>query len=98
MKTLKSIALAGALAVACMEWLGCSSAKVTWQYDAIRAQITKHEAQQKAADEFNRTNTNPMMAGYVEWLNVDWRPYHGQIELGYKPDGTVVWRPLPEAP
>jgi hypothetical protein len=22
----------------------------------------------------------------------------GQIELGYKSDGTVVWRPLPESP
>lgn len=64
----------------------------------MRAAIKKHDEQVKRADAFNRTNTNPMLVGYVEWLNFDWRPQKGDIELGYRADGVVVWRPLPEAP
>lgn len=71
---------------------------VKWQCDETRAALKKHSEQVKVAEEFNRTNTDPRMVWYVEGLWLDWRPRKGDIELGYRSDGVVVWRPLPEAP
>ncbi len=67
-----------------------------WQYDNLRARIQKYEAQTKRAEEFNRTNTNRSVWMAVDALLFEWRPQKGDIELGYRSDGVVVWRDLPE--
>lgn len=75
---------------------GCGPQSIKWEHDNLRSAIAKQEAQLKAAEEFNRTNTNPRICAYVELLNFSWTPKAGEIELGYRSDGTVVWRYLPE--
>lgn len=69
---------------------------VEWQFDWIRKRKAELQAQRKAADEFNRTNTNPAVGMFVEWDNIQWKPDKGSKELGYRSDGVVVWRDLPE--
>jgi len=71
-------------------------AKTTWAFDDMRAKIERHKEQEAFADAFSKTNTDPQRVAMVEVLNFDWRPQKGQIELGYRSDGTVVWRTLPE--
>lgn len=76
--------------------LGTSN-KVVWQYDKYREEAARVKAQEAFADEFSRTNTNPALGGVVVHNFVyQWQPKYGDIELGWRDDGVVVWREVPE--
>lgn len=69
---------------------------VSWEYEGYRHEIDRYKKELKFAEEFNRTNTAPNQVAMVNGLNFDWRPKSGQKEIGYRSDGIVVWRELPE--
>lgn len=71
--------------------------EVKWQYDKWREEAARVKREEAAADEFNRTNTNPALGGVVVHNFIyQWTPEKGSIELGYRSDGVVIWRELPE--
>lgn len=70
-----------------------------WQFQEVRDQQEKYQRQCNAAKAFNRTNLNPGIALAVEIPNLyfDHKLTANDIELGYRSDGSVVWRTPPEA-
>ncbi len=71
--------------------------KTKWQYDDVRTRLKNYEDQSKRAEEFYRTNTDRRFGFAVDVPIIQWTPRKGDIELGYRSDGIVVWRDLPEA-
>lgn len=75
----------------------CGCGKTTrWQYDDIRQRIKEQQIAEQRAAEFNRTNTDHSVSAYSVGFGIEWNPRKGDIELGYRSDGTVVWRNVPE--
>jgi hypothetical protein len=68
-----------------------------WQYQPQREQQADLEAETELYRQQAQTNMEAS-AYYFSWKTKPrWRPQPGMVELGYKSDGTVTWRPIPEA-
>ncbi len=72
---------------------------IRWQYQEVREQQNLYERQKKAAEAFNKTNTNQHVGMMVTIPNMHFehRLTTNDIELGYRSDGSVIWRTPPEA-
>jgi hypothetical protein len=69
---------------------------VDWQFDYYRNEIKRVTREEFWAAEFSRTNTNHALGSVVRGVNFHWQPEAGSRELGYRSDGTVLWRFTPE--
>lgn len=70
---------------------------IKWQCDWMRAEIKSQRDQETRANEFNRTNTDHTRFMAIKVSSIfGWSPKKGDTELGYRSDGVVVWRVLPE--
>lgn len=71
---------------------------VVWQCDPIRREIWAHAQEEVLFEQFKKTNTSTMLSFvFTHFVSSnDWHVTKGDKELGYRSDGVVVWRELPE--
>lgn len=72
---------------------------VRWQYQEVRDQWRSYSNQLKSAESFYKTNTDNRIGVFVTrpTMYFDHKLTTNDIELGYRSDGTVIWRVPPEA-